>query len=205
MANNLSEASTRSDAIVDAAGILFARFGYRRTSMDDIAREVGVAKGTLYLYFPSKEALFCALLARTVKEAERLCDVAQAQGGDLAAQIFGQLDAWFGTWLEHYGALGHLSELAAARMSVGREVVETADREYEARLVGLIEAAQAAGRSNLASTGLDSRQVVFVLLAAARGAKYSKGATVTPDVFRTSLRCLANVVAAAIRQAPPAS
>jgi AcrR family transcriptional regulator len=200
MENTVSETLTKSDAIVEAAGIMFARFGYRRTSMDDIAREACVAKGTLYLYFASKEALFCALLARTVTEAERLCNAAQEQGGDLTAQIFGQLDAWFGTWLDHYGLSGHLSELAAARMSVGREVVETADQAYEARLVGLIEAAQEEGRASLASTSLDARQVVSVLLAAARGAKYSKGVTVTPDAFRTSLKYIAHVTAAAIRK-----
>ncbi len=200
MAKIVSEMSTKSDAIVEAAGSLFAQFGYRRTSMDDIAREAGVAKGTLYLHFASKEALFCARLARTVAEAERLCDAAQERGGDLASQIFGQLDAWFGTWLDHYGLSGHLSELAAARMSVGRDVVETADRAYEARLVGLVEVAQAEGRANLASTGLDARQVVSALLAAARGAKYSNGVTVTPDAFRANLKCIAHVFAAAIRK-----
>ena len=200
MVNGVSDTSNKSDVIVRAAGSLFARFGYRRTSMDDIAMEAGVAKGTLYIYFANKEALFCACLARTVTEAERLCDAAQEHDGDLTAQIFGQLDAWFGTWLDHYGAAGHLSELAAARMSVGREVVETADRAYEARLVGLIEAAQAEGRADLASTGLDSRQVVSVLLAAARGAKYSRGVAVTPDAFRTNLKCIAHVFGAAIRK-----
>jgi len=201
MANSVSGTSTKADTIVEAADSLFVRFGYRRTSMDDIAREIGVAKGTLYLYFTSKEALFRAVLARNITEAERLCDAAQKQGGDLSDQIFGQLDAWFGTVLDHYGASGHLSELSAARTSVGREAVEVPDRAFEARLVGLIEAAQAEGRANLASTGLDSRQVISVLLAAARGAKYSQGAAVTPDAFRASLKSIAQVFAAAIRKA----
>ena len=199
MADSVNEASTKSDVIVEATDRLFTRFGYRRTSMDDIAREAGVAKGTLYLYFTTHEALFRALLARNVARAERLCDAAQAQDGDLAAQIFGQLDAWFGTALDQYGASGHLPELAAARMSVGREVVEAADRAYEARLVRMIETAQAESKADLASTGLDARQVVSVLLAAARGAKYGHGVAMAPDAFRSSLRCIAYVFAAAIR------
>lgn len=199
MADGVNETSTKSDTIIEAADRLFTRFGYRRTSMDDIAREAGVAKGTLYLYFTSKEALFRALLAGNVALAERLCDVAQARGGDLAAQIFGQLEAWFGMVLDQYGASGHLQELSAARMSVGREVVEAADRAYEARLVRMVETAQAEGKANLASTGLDARQVVSVLLAAARGAKYGHGAAVAPDAFRTSLQRIGHVFAAAIR------
>lgn len=37
---------------------MFARFGYKRTVIDDIVREAGIAKGTFYLYFKSKEDLF---------------------------------------------------------------------------------------------------------------------------------------------------
>jgi AcrR family transcriptional regulator len=44
--------------IIDAATKVFARTGYRLTQMADVAREMGVAPGTLYLYVESKEALF---------------------------------------------------------------------------------------------------------------------------------------------------
>jgi AcrR family transcriptional regulator len=48
----------RFDALVRAATAVFLRLGYRRTQMADVAAELGVAKGTLYLYVESKEALF---------------------------------------------------------------------------------------------------------------------------------------------------
>jgi len=48
----------RFDAAIRAATLVFLRQGYRRTQMADVAEELGVAKGTLYLYFESKEALF---------------------------------------------------------------------------------------------------------------------------------------------------
>jgi AcrR family transcriptional regulator len=47
--------------ILAAARSLFLRYGVRRTSMDDVAREAGIAKGTVYLYFSSKDAVFAAL------------------------------------------------------------------------------------------------------------------------------------------------
>lgn len=53
----------RRRAIVDGAGRVFARDGYEGASMADIAREVGVSKGTLYNYFPSKAALFSGFIA----------------------------------------------------------------------------------------------------------------------------------------------
>ncbi len=48
--------------VLDAAAAVFIEQGYRRTQMADVASAMGVAKGTLYLYVASKEALFDAAL-----------------------------------------------------------------------------------------------------------------------------------------------
>jgi AcrR family transcriptional regulator len=52
--------------ILASATRMFTEFGYRKTNMDELAGEVGVAKGTLYLYFPKKiDLLFaCAALEK---------------------------------------------------------------------------------------------------------------------------------------------
>jgi AcrR family transcriptional regulator len=51
-------------SILDAARTVFSRLGYTGASVDDVAVEAGIAKGTLYLYFKSKEELYVAALAR---------------------------------------------------------------------------------------------------------------------------------------------
>jgi AcrR family transcriptional regulator len=53
--------AARRDQIIAAALDCFARAGYHATTMADVAAHAGVSKGTPYLYFPSKEALFIAL------------------------------------------------------------------------------------------------------------------------------------------------
>jgi AcrR family transcriptional regulator len=53
----------RFDALIRAATAVFLAQGYRRTQMADVAQELGVAKGTLYLYVESKEALLELALA----------------------------------------------------------------------------------------------------------------------------------------------
>ena len=58
------DAEARRVVIQDAALRVFGQYGYRRTSMDDIAREAGIAKGTIYLSFASKEEVFQALSRR---------------------------------------------------------------------------------------------------------------------------------------------
>jgi AcrR family transcriptional regulator len=61
-----AEAQERRDRIVEAAMRHFAEHGYRATRTEDIAREVGVAKGTVFLDFGSKEGLFLAAFQRAV-------------------------------------------------------------------------------------------------------------------------------------------
>ena len=52
----------RRTEIVDAARSVFARKGFERGIMDEIAKEAGIAKGTIYLYFRSKEEIYRAVL-----------------------------------------------------------------------------------------------------------------------------------------------
>lgn len=59
------------EAILDAAARVFARSGYAATTTNHVARKAGVSIGSLYEYFPSKEALLVALTERHVDEAER--------------------------------------------------------------------------------------------------------------------------------------
>lgn len=47
--------------ILNAAQAAFSEKGYDQTTMEDIAHKIGVSKGALYLYFPSKEELFRAI------------------------------------------------------------------------------------------------------------------------------------------------
>lgn len=54
----------RAHAVLDAAGELVRRWGYDKTTVDDIARQAGVPKGTIYLHWTTREALFTALVRR---------------------------------------------------------------------------------------------------------------------------------------------
>jgi AcrR family transcriptional regulator len=59
-----SRRQERADRILDAAAELILRWGSKKTTIDDIARQAGVAKGTIYLHWKTREDLFMALLMR---------------------------------------------------------------------------------------------------------------------------------------------
>ncbi|QVQ50892.1 helix-turn-helix transcriptional regulator [Spiractinospora alimapuensis] len=54
----------RAERILDATKELILRWGYRKTTLDDIARQAEVGKGTLFLHWPNRDTLFVSLLLR---------------------------------------------------------------------------------------------------------------------------------------------
>ena len=69
--NEPTKRQERAHRILDAAAELIQRWGYRKTAVDDIARLAGVAKGTIYLHWKTREDLFATLLLREYVEAAR--------------------------------------------------------------------------------------------------------------------------------------
>jgi AcrR family transcriptional regulator len=64
------------DAILDATDRLLARFGYRKMTVEDIAHEAGIGKGTIYLHFTSKEQVVLSHVDRIVDRLkERLREI----------------------------------------------------------------------------------------------------------------------------------
>lgn len=71
--------SSVKDAILDSAERLLARFGYRKMTVEDIAVEAGIGKGTIYLHFNSKEELVLSHVDRLVDRLKnRLREIASS-------------------------------------------------------------------------------------------------------------------------------
>ena len=67
------------EAILDAADRLLARYGYRKMTVEDIAREAGIGKGSVYLHFTSKEEVVLSHVDRIIERLkERLWAVARS-------------------------------------------------------------------------------------------------------------------------------
>jgi len=66
----------RTELIIEAGDELFARYGYERTSMDDIASHLNIGKGSIYLEFRTKEEILLAILNNY---SQRLCKAMQEQ------------------------------------------------------------------------------------------------------------------------------
>jgi AcrR family transcriptional regulator len=84
----------RLERVLDAAADLLVRLGYRRVTIEEVARRAGIGKGTVYLHFPTKEALFLAVLLRThhgvqARIVARMeADAAEVLPGRLARSLY---------------------------------------------------------------------------------------------------------------------
>ena len=70
MRDSVQTRSTR-DAILDATDRLLARYGYKKMTIDDLAQEVGIGKGSVYLHFSSKEEIALSHIDRIIERLKK--------------------------------------------------------------------------------------------------------------------------------------
>jgi AcrR family transcriptional regulator len=80
----------REERILDAAATLLVRYGYRKTTIDDVAAEAGVGKGTIYLHWKDKNELFRAAIARASEQttSDALARIADDPDGGLFHRVW---------------------------------------------------------------------------------------------------------------------
>jgi AcrR family transcriptional regulator len=163
------ELDPRRQQLLDAALGVFLRFGFCKTSMDEIARAARISRQGLYLHFKTKEELFQAAVSRLLREAQQ---AAARSLGDasrsLEQRLLGAFDAVVGRFVGMLGA--DTADLAQA----GSLLVGDMIAEHEAAFAGAV--AKALRGSGLLgcyrAAGLNARQLADTLHATARGLKY---------------------------------
>src|SRR5258707_8336224 len=95
---------SRHEALLEAAVGVFARYGFRKTSMDEVARAAGVSRQGLYLQFANKEELFRKALQHSLHTQLATAIAALSNKPDsLEARLIAACDAWSGRFV---GSLG---------------------------------------------------------------------------------------------------
>jgi len=94
MTDTLSDIKRRR--ILDAAVEVFSERGFHLATVSDVARAARVGKGTLYLYFDSKEALLVALLDELVDRLLWILDRVLAEGASLREAVHRLVDEQIG-------------------------------------------------------------------------------------------------------------
>jgi AcrR family transcriptional regulator len=100
------------ERILDAALDAFGTRGYEATSLDDLARELGVRKQTILYWYPSKDALLAAVIDRTALEVTRRLERAVAAAGPGFGRIEGIVRAMSRLVARYPAMLGFVREVS---------------------------------------------------------------------------------------------
>ncbi len=149
------------DRLLQAAETRFRRFGYKRTTIDDIAAEAGTGKGSVYLHFESKQAIYMAVVEQSL---DRFIDKAEGVLA-LPGTAPDRLRALVELTAEHYGQdeLLHSSLFGETDLVEG-EVARTAADHQRRRIRDLLEEALTTGQSEgTVRANLDPQPVATVL------------------------------------------
>ena len=94
-------AELRRNEIISAAKKIFASKGYDATSMDEIAKQAQLAKGTLYLYFDSKDAIYQAVVQYALNKLSALTEEHVNQQPGFPAKLAAFISIRIAFWHEH--------------------------------------------------------------------------------------------------------
>ena len=187
----------REQQILEAAMTVFAREGFHEARMEDIAKQSRLGKGTLYLYFKSKDAIIGALLRYFFNVELRRLRALEAGEGSVAEQIL--------AYTRHIAAdaerMSAVSSLAyefyavAGRDKTMRQFLEQHFSEYEVALARVVRRGVDAGEFR----PVDADQIALTLLAVMEGLNLLNLAAPKEVSLRTQAEASVRLILDAIR------
>jgi AcrR family transcriptional regulator len=159
-----TDGGRREQVLASALGT-FARYGYRKTSMEDVARAAAISRPGLYLLFGSKQELFTAAVTQALDQgltaaAVTLADTARP----LRERLLDAFDQWTGRYI------GAMSREVDSMAEEYQELLGSAVAEYPRRFAALLNAALAASPDAARSAG--SAEVAQTLISTSIGIKH---------------------------------
>jgi AcrR family transcriptional regulator len=160
---------TRREALLEAAVGVFARYGFRKTSMDEVARAAGVSRQGLYLLFADKEELFRrALTYKLARQLSTAVVVLSRTGDALEGRLIAACDEWAGQFIGTMGA--DAADLMCASTSLAGDTLAHYEALFEKALAHAIEASPLLNFCT--SAGVSPADAAKALHATARGLKH---------------------------------
>lgn len=164
----------RPSEILEAGLALFAERGFAATRLEDVAKRAGIAKGTVYLYFSSKESLFeAALKDRMVSTMEGVGELTASFAGSTEELLRLVLARIYGQMIE--GDAGVLLRILIGEGDRFPDLV-TLYREISlakgiATMKGILKRAEARGELRVSADDVDPRMIVAPIAILAIGGK----------------------------------
>lgn len=185
----------KSALILDAALPVFARYGFQKTTMADIARAAEISRASLYLAFNSKEELFRAGSARAHEQTMSDVEAVLGRTGDVVDRIAAAISAFQEGLIAPFSKSENAKELFDINMQLAADITTAARSKLLDLLAKALSNAQAQGEIDLKPIGASPIDVAALIAAAMDGIKHSFSAD-GPSV--EALRLLMRVLSLAL-------
>lgn len=170
----MSLTDAKTDRILDAALPVFCQYGYRKTSMQDIATAAGISRAALYLKFSSKDDVFRAGSIRAHQQSMAAVDAALVAPAGTFERIHAALQAFSSGLMAEIAASPRGSELFDASIELVGDVVQQAREDLTARLANTLREAESNGEISLSLADTTPEHVATLLLATLDGLKHAQ-------------------------------
>jgi AcrR family transcriptional regulator len=173
------EKRQRRNMILEAAEKRLRRFGYSKTTMEEIAGDAGISKGTIYIYFKNKEEIFAELLGKEASDMERV----------IYAQIRDEADAVKQLKMIFTNSVEYLKRHPFLFSTLRRDVEMVSPRlikhifSIQDRLVSVIEDYVRRGIKNGEIADYNPKLLAYILYKVFEA--FSYGSTMNEDEFST--------------------
>jgi len=157
--------------VFDAAADVFAQYGFKRTTMNDIAQAAGISRPALYLMFNNKEHLFQELAAYRINRALETAKSVLTDVGDLRHRFIGALMIFEKTYTEPVANSPHGAELVDINMSLASDVMTKGRSKLIAALVKVLKTAEQSGEVSFQNMPMTHKAFVELLLSSVSGLK----------------------------------
>ena len=161
--------SRKERAILEGGLRLFSERGYRHTSMEEIALQAGVAKGTIYLYFANKELLFRSLCSYLVDYVMAQVRDTTLQDAPYSQRIQAALRTKFGFLYRVVTAAPHGRDLIDSRDQLAADIFNDFDATFEHTITSLVDRGITCGELHATKMRLAPRTIAQTFIVTMRG------------------------------------
>lgn len=189
---NMTAIDPKQQAILEAAWTAFSTYGFRKTSMDDIASGAGMSRPALYLHFKNKEAIFRALVTAYYAQAAERVRAGLACDGALGARLLAAFQGQGGAAVRIMIGSPHGMELFEVTRNVAGAEIEAGEAALRALYADWLRQLAQDGQAVL--TG-EADVIAHSLCAALKGIKQ---AAQDYDAYQAGVRQLAALVGAGL-------
>ncbi len=185
----------KRSAVFEAAADVFSRYGFRRTSMNDVAEAAGVSRPALYLMFENKEDLFRQLAASRQNAAIDEAFAELSTDAPLRDRFISALLTYERLYYEPVSDSPHGAELMDVNQSIAADDMKKGHDKLVQRLAEAIEQAVSSGEARFSAAAMEPKSFVDLLMASIHGVKktttsrtdFRRKATDLASIFLTSI------------------